>query len=178
MPLTGHVVGDVRIRECASCNGLWVPEERFELLMAKAVESQKKLDADTTERLKPRIRGANPARQKVLYRSCLVCRQQMQRRNFRKTSGVIIDRCNQHGTWLDADELERISGFLISGGRPMADWYLRNEAATAQKTVLRPAYNPPAPTVQLQRSRHFPVRRQRDTGGLGGLMRIFAELLD
>ena len=41
----------------------------------------------------------------------------MLRRNYRKSSGVIVDVCNEHGTWLDADELEQIAGFLLSGGR-------------------------------------------------------------
>ena len=40
----------------------------------------------------------------------------MQRKNFRRTSGVIIDCCHTHGTWLDADELEQIAGFILSGG--------------------------------------------------------------
>jgi Zn-finger nucleic acid-binding protein len=40
----------------------------------------------------------------------------MQRRNFRKKSGVIIDSCPSHGIWLDADELEQIAGFILSGG--------------------------------------------------------------
>ena len=39
----------------------------------------------------------------------------MTRRNFQKRSGVVIDRCHQHGTWLDAHELERIAGFVLSG---------------------------------------------------------------
>jgi Zn-finger nucleic acid-binding protein len=39
----------------------------------------------------------------------------MQRRNYRKKSGVIIDSCPSHGIWLDADELEQIAGFILSG---------------------------------------------------------------
>lgn len=39
----------------------------------------------------------------------------MGRRNFRKRSGVIVDQCHEHGTWLDAQELERIAGFVLSG---------------------------------------------------------------
>ena len=44
----------------------------------------------------------------------------MQRRNFRKRSGVIVDRCSEHGTWLDADELEQIAGFLMGSDDPAA----------------------------------------------------------
>ena len=40
----------------------------------------------------------------------------MLRRNFRRSSGVITDVCRDHGTWLDADELEQIAGFILSGG--------------------------------------------------------------
>jgi hypothetical protein len=40
----------------------------------------------------------------------------MLRENFRKTSGVVVDRCREHGTWLDADELEQVAGFILSGG--------------------------------------------------------------
>ena len=39
----------------------------------------------------------------------------MARRNYRKKSGVIIDTCSEHGVWLDADELEQIAGFILSG---------------------------------------------------------------
>jgi Zn-finger nucleic acid-binding protein len=53
----------------------------------------------------------------VQYRKCPECDAFMHRRNFRKSSGVIIDRCNEHGTWLDADELEQIAGFILSGGQ-------------------------------------------------------------
>ena len=40
----------------------------------------------------------------------------MQRKNYGKRSGVIVDWCGTHGTWLDADELEQIAAFIASGG--------------------------------------------------------------
>ena len=39
----------------------------------------------------------------------------MNRRNYRKRSGIIIDVCRSCGTWLDADELEAIAGFILEG---------------------------------------------------------------
>ncbi len=57
----------------------------------------------------------------------------MQRRNFRRSSGVIIDRCNKHGTWLDADELEQITGFVMSGGNPVGEAILQEAATAAAK---------------------------------------------
>jgi Zn-finger nucleic acid-binding protein len=40
----------------------------------------------------------------------------MNRMNFARCSGVIIDVCKQHGTWFDRDELSRIVEFIHGGG--------------------------------------------------------------
>lgn len=40
----------------------------------------------------------------------------MNRLNYSKCSGVIIDRCIEHGVWLDGGELEKIYHFVNSGG--------------------------------------------------------------
>jgi Zn-finger nucleic acid-binding protein len=111
-------IGGVGLNECRGCNGLWVPGESFDLLVSRAIEARRNARPEDLLRLRPRVRGANPASQAVKYRKCPECEGFMQRRNFRKSSGVIIDVCNEHGTWLDADELEQIAGFILSGGHP------------------------------------------------------------
>ena len=83
--------------------------------MSRAIEARKNADPAQLMVFKPRVTGSNPAAQKVQYRKCPECEAFMHRRNFRKSSGVIIDRCAVHGTWLDADELEQIAGFILSG---------------------------------------------------------------
>jgi hypothetical protein len=53
--------------------------------------------------------------------------------------------CRAHGTWLDADELEQIAGFILSGGLAVAQEREaelrraeeRRDAARAQQQVLR-----------------------------------------
>ena len=67
----------------------------------------------------------------IIYLDCSECK----RRNYRKTSGVIIDRCNRHGTWLDADELEQITGFVLSGGNPVATAIFEEADRSARKTL-------------------------------------------
>lgn len=108
-------VGGVAVNECGACGGLWVPGANFDLLVNRALEARKNADPSDLVTLQPRVTGSNPASQKVRYRSCPECNQHMHRRNFRKSSGVIVDRCSQHGTWLDVDELEQIAGYLLSG---------------------------------------------------------------
>jgi Zn-finger nucleic acid-binding protein len=40
----------------------------------------------------------------------------MNRINFARCSGVIVDFCKQHGTWFDRDELSSIVQFINDGG--------------------------------------------------------------
>jgi hypothetical protein len=40
----------------------------------------------------------------------------MQRKNFARRSGVIVDWCGHHGTWLDAHEVEDIAAYILAGG--------------------------------------------------------------
>jgi Zn-finger nucleic acid-binding protein len=53
---------------------------------------------------------------KVNYVPCPECSQLMNRMNFARCSGVIVDVCKQHGTWFDRDELSRIVEFIHGGG--------------------------------------------------------------
>ena len=68
----------------------------------------------------------------------------MQRKNFRKSSGVILDVCGAHGTWLDADELEQIAGFILSGGTTSP---LLQESASSEKKL------PPEAAAAFARAR-------------------------
>jgi Zn-finger nucleic acid-binding protein len=108
-------VGGVGVNECLSCHGLWAPGESFDLLVSRAIEVRQQASPAELHALKPRVTGSNPARQGVRYRNCPECDGYMARRNYRKKSGVIIDTCAKHGVWLDADELEQIAGFILSG---------------------------------------------------------------
>lgn len=104
-------VGGIEVHECSKCHGLWVPENHFDQLVEKAIEARKSLATPF-----PRVGGGNPTAERVEYRRCPICSQLMLRKNYRHRSGVVIDQCREHGTWLDADELEQIAGFVRSGG--------------------------------------------------------------
>ncbi len=108
-------VAGVSVNECLACHGLWAPGEGFDILVGRAIEARKQAGPAERYTLKPRVKGGNPLRQGVRYRNCPECERFMARRNYRKKSGVIIDSCSEHGVWLDADELEQIAGFILSG---------------------------------------------------------------
>lgn len=115
-----RVVGGIEIQECGKCYGLWAPGAGFEALIDRAARAARE-QALAGEIARPRVDGANPAAGRVEYRRCPECSSLMGRKNFRKRSGVVIDHCAEHGTWLDAHELEQIAGFVLSGRAERAE---------------------------------------------------------
>jgi Zn-finger nucleic acid-binding protein len=52
----------------------------------------------------------------VTYLPCPLCHNPMNRVNFGRVSGVIVDVCRDHGTWFDGGELTRVVAFAGGGG--------------------------------------------------------------
>ena len=64
----------------------------------------------------PAPRGEVSDGGKIRYAPCPQCAQLMNRINFARCSGVIVDICKGHGSWFDRDELTRIVEFIRAGG--------------------------------------------------------------
>jgi len=171
-------LGATSINECPQCNGLWVPEDRFDKLVNAALDSRKQADPEIRAAYDARVKGGNPARQKVTYRKCPECEAFMQRRNFRKSSGVILDRCNDHGTFLDADELEQIVGFLLSGGRPDAAAQLEQDEMAARQAYVRTRIAMATEGMQGSRARYSRSTSNSGDGFSLSLLGVLKTLLD
>lgn len=52
----------------------------------------------------------------IRYLACPLCRSSMNRVNFGKVSGVVVDVCKLHGTWFDPGELTKVVLFVANGG--------------------------------------------------------------
>jgi Zn-finger nucleic acid-binding protein/predicted RNA-binding Zn-ribbon protein involved in translation (DUF1610 family) len=101
-------VGQVSLLECSSCDGAWVDAADFERLCA---------DSETQAAVVHRLtRGTPTVEATVHYRPCLRCGKMMNRVNFARASGTIIDVCRGHGTFLDRGELHAIVAFIRGGG--------------------------------------------------------------
>ena len=55
-------------------------------------------------------------KQQVKYGKCPVCRVLMNRVNFGRRSGVIIDQCKKHGIWVDNGEITHLMEWKKAGG--------------------------------------------------------------
>lgn len=103
------------VHGCRRCGGVWVDRDTLDTMLASAAQ-QGSGDgrAPDVKRRQLSMTGA------VVYRPCSVCGTTMNRRNFARISGVIVDDCREHGTFFDAGELEDVLAFVRSGGMLLA----------------------------------------------------------
>ena len=104
-------IGETAVRECEQCLGLWLDVGAFEKICADR-EQQSAVLGTASPAPTHAVREIN----KVNYIPCPECSQLMNRINFARCSGVIVDVCKGHGTWFDRDELSRIIEFIHQGG--------------------------------------------------------------
>ena len=103
-------IGTTNLRECESCLGLWLDVQSFEKLCAD--REQQSAVLGQASMLQSQVRETS----KISYVPCPECSELMNRVNFARCSGVVVDICKGHGTWFDRDELSHIVEFIQSGG--------------------------------------------------------------
>jgi Zn-finger nucleic acid-binding protein len=160
--LASAKVGDVEVGECLACGGLWLDRVVFEQL-------------GTSRERQGAVLGALPAPEKppvaklepVQYRPCPACHQRMNRVNYARRSGVVLDVCKAHGIWFDRDELRRVLAFIAGGGLDRA----REQELEALKEARRaatPFPQHPASSYEFSREMHA-SGHWLDAAGLVGL---------
>jgi Zn-finger nucleic acid-binding protein len=102
-------IGESVLRECPRCAGLWVDVASFEQICADREQQSAVLGVASPV-------PSETNEQRVQYVPCPECGQLMNRANFARCSGVVVDLCKGHGTWFDRDELQRIVEFIRDGG--------------------------------------------------------------
>ena len=142
-------LGGVELDECARCSGVWLTIEVFRRLCAEEERRAVFLGAE----MQPRTTQA-AATPTVRYVPCPECARLMNRVNFGKRSGIIVDNCAQHGSWFDADELRRVVEWVRDGGLDRARTHERRQLeeerrllATRQKIAAWGAPQPSQPDL-------------------------------
>lgn len=109
-----RAIEKISMTECGGCGGLWLGVDTFRILC----EDKQTLEIATVglARKKRRVHFELTEAEEVKYVPCPVCKHLMNRRNFGRVSGVIIDTCRECGVWLDNQELNRIIQFIQAGG--------------------------------------------------------------
>jgi len=127
-------VEQVTVLECGRCGGFWLGHKAFRQLVERALHEV--LPFGTHEALAPGSagKGLEQHRRGRFYRPCVVCGQLMNRFNYGRVSGVIIDACKGHGIWFEAGALNRILDWVHLGG---AELTAREEEYLRQQQVRR-----------------------------------------
>jgi Zn-finger nucleic acid-binding protein len=102
-------IGGTALLECERCGGMWIDAETFEHLCADR-EAQAAVLHQWPAAARPVATAA------IRYRPCLACGKMMNRLNFGRLSGTVVDVCKGHGTFLDQGELHQIVSFIQGGG--------------------------------------------------------------
>lgn len=124
------VIGATTLRQCLKCDGLWVDVRSFEKICADHEQQSAVLGVAATM---PADSASKP--NKVRYVPCPECSQLMNRINFARCSGVVVDVCRQHGSWFDRDELTSIIEFIRGGGMNSARAKERLEIAEERERL-------------------------------------------
>jgi Zn-finger nucleic acid-binding protein len=148
-PLESLRIQATPVRECMGCGGFWTSAQTFESICADKEEQSAVLTFITTQTFDSRATAP------INYVPCPDCKQLMNRSNFARSSGVIIDLCKEHGVWFDADELPKIIDFIDKGGLTRAR-EKQKMAIEEQRAKLR------------DDQRNFEMMVRRRGGGSGG----------
>lgn len=105
-------IGDVKLSECLECGGFWCDAPTFEGICATKEQQANVLNFVAAKPF--------PAQKPVQYVPCPDCKDLMNRSNFARSSGVILDICKQHGVWFDSNELPNLVKFIQKGGIELA----------------------------------------------------------
>lgn len=150
--LVARLIGEFALDECPTCRGSFVDVAALQRILAE--RKQNKIHAMLVELAPPGTSGqfaiphiADP--NGPMYIRCPDCSKHMNRRNFARGSGIIIDVCRSHGTWFDKDELSHAVEFALSGGLERAARLDAEEAARDERNRRH------LETVQLEH--HSPV---------------------
>lgn len=113
VPVSVTLEGELELDRCGECLGLFFDPGELERILNATARGIATVD----RRLISRIMEGSPSRSHpVGYIRCPVCRGVMNRTRYGEKSGVIVDRCPDHGIWLDGGELRTLLAWASAGG--------------------------------------------------------------
>lgn len=149
--LAARAVGDLSLDDCPRCAGVFIDAKAIEQLLAARAEARAEAVLGAYQGV-PRASDMT-ARGGKLYIKCPICGTVMNRTQFARGAGVVLDVCRGHGTWFDAGELPVVVEFVRNGGLARAEKAElddRRQALAAERRQARIAGSPPAHTVAAE----------------------------
>jgi Zn-finger nucleic acid-binding protein len=117
MDLVALGARETEVDVCPACAGVWLDAREIGELIERPLIMRPEL-REIGRNVRATMKHVPDA---VVYRRCARCSEFMTRVNFATVSGVVVDECRAHGTWLDRGELERIRQFVSIGGLELSE---------------------------------------------------------
>jgi Zn-finger nucleic acid-binding protein len=107
---------DFNIERCRNCLGLFFDPSELASLLDSVGSSAHEIDHARMQTLiDEEVRHQDP--NEFSYVPCPACSQLMHRKAYGVRAGVIVDRCKEHGVWLDGGELGQLLKWVAAGGQ-------------------------------------------------------------
>ena len=135
-------VGDTAMLECERCHAIWIDAATFEHICANQATQAAVLHQWPGQ---TRVRPGG----EVKYRKCVACGTMMNRLNFGRLSGTIVDVCRGHGTFLDAGELHGVVRFIQGGGLDRARQRQIEDLKEQEQRLRQAQMARPAPATEF-----------------------------
>lgn len=110
------VAGGLEIDRCEACHGIFFDPGELEDVLSEAEAGTHDVDHQRLDVLAEEETETRDFEQ-VSYVPCPDCGRLMNRKSWGSRSGVVVDRCRDHGVWVDGGELRRLVEWSRAGGR-------------------------------------------------------------
>jgi len=138
--------GKFLVDRCERCFGLFFDPGELDAVLEAEVTNVFEINRSRLQGLD----GSERREEQVRYVKCPICGKMMNRESYGIKSGVVIDRCRDHGVWLDAGELRSLFEWAKAGGK-LYDQKIREERnREAAQRVRHASAEPTHVTEMLQ----------------------------
>lgn len=138
--------GRFLIERCDQCLGLFFDPAELEALLEATVTNVFDINRSKLNDINSHMSATQAS---ITYLKCPVCSKLMNRVNFGTKSGVIVNRCRDHGVWLDGGDLRHLFEWMKAGGQLLdreREEQLRREAEREKEREKRTAPTGCAPS--------------------------------
>jgi len=132
--------GRFLLERCDECLGLFFDPGELEAVLEASVSNVFEINRSKLGQLNESGSGNKLP---VTYIKCPVCAVIMNRVNFGVRSGVVVDRCREHGIWLDGGELRQLCEWMKAGGK-LLDQERQEQLKTERAREKRQLHSQPA----------------------------------
>ncbi len=99
---------------CATCWGHWLNSESLNRILESKDYGFSRQERETVRRTWVSAGADDDSEQLTRILKCPVCQAVMSETAFADDCPVLVDRCETHGTWLDAGEIKKLQVFVES----------------------------------------------------------------